>query len=337
MKNNLEYFNLATEHKEELLDENYHKKVERKIIPTSYDIKNNLTLSNEKVIRFIDTIQTMIHDLKYSINSDEVKEILLLIIEELNTEGMNYSAFCQYFNVHNMNYSIFQNLNLDDKIKVIKFIVANYINDRHQMYKSHGYSNVVLQVMCDNYSHKRKGSYGANKIADILKINGINDLTKMTYKDFDQECWYLLSDKNGKTLFKKFADLYGIKLTEDGRETEKYPDALIKIGHHFFIVEQKNMKENGGGQDKQASEITDFIDKVPEIDNLHYLTYVDGIYFNQFDKNATAKTLQQYTDIISVLAKFKSNYFVNSYSFNLLITDYIYNFNCEKILEEVNN
>ena len=108
-----------------------------------------------------------------------------------------YSAFCQYFNVHNMNYSIFQNLNLDDKIKVIKFIVAYYINDRHQMYKSHGYSNVVLQVMCDNYSHKRKGSYGANKIADILKINGINDLTKMTSKDFDQECWYLLSDKNG--------------------------------------------------------------------------------------------------------------------------------------------
>ena len=83
------------------------------------------------------------------------------------------------------------------------------------------------------------------------------------------------------------------------------------------------MKENGGGQDKQASEITNFIDKAPKIDNLHYLTYVDGIYFNQFDTNATAKTLQQYTDIISILSKFKNNYFVNSYAFNILIMDYI--------------
>lgn len=336
MKTNLEYFQLATEHKEELLDENYHKKVERKIIPTSFDDKNDLTLSNEKVIRFIDTIQTMINDLNYSIDSDEVKQILLLIIEELNTEGMNYSAFCQYFNVHNMNYSIFQTLNLDEKIKVIKFIISYYIDDRHQMYKSHGYSNVVLQVMSDNYSHKRKGTYGTNKIADILRINGISDLTKMSSKDFEQNSYYLLSDKNGKTLFKKFAELYGIKLTEDGRETEKYPDALIKIGDHFFIVEQKNMKENGGGQDKQASEITDFIDRNPELTNLHYITYVDGIYFNQLDKNATAKTLQQYTDIISVLAKYKNNYFVNSYAFNLLISDFVYSSNCNEILKCVN-
>ena len=60
MKNNLEYFNLATEHKEELLDENYHKKVERKIIPTSYDSKNNLTLSNKLfliIIRILNAIK----------------------------------------------------------------------------------------------------------------------------------------------------------------------------------------------------------------------------------------------------------------------------------------
>lgn len=336
MKNNLDYFNIATEHKEKMLDENYHKIVDNRVIPLTIEEENSLTKSNNNVIRFIDTIQTMIYDMGYSIDNEEIKKIILLIIEELKTKGMNYSAFCQYFNVHNMNYSIFEKLKLSEKIEVIKFIIEYYISSRHQMYKSQGYSNIVLQVMSDNYSHKRKGSYGANKIADILKINGLNDLTKMKSKDFNQESYYLLSDKNGKTLFKKFAEIYGIKLSEDGRETEKYPDALVKIGHNFFIIEQKNMKENGGGQDKQASEITDFIDRKPEFSNLHYVTYVDGIYFNQLDKNATAKTLQQYTDIISVLAKYRTNYFVNSYSFNLLISDYIYNFNCEKISECVN-
>ena len=336
MKNNLDYFNIATEHKEKMLDENYHKIVDNRVIPLTLEEENLLTKSNNNVIRFIDTIQTMIYDMNYSIDDEEIKKIILLIIEELKTKGMNYSAFCQYFNVHNMNYSIFQSLKLHEKIEVIKFIIEYYISNRHQMYKSQGYSNIVLQVMSDNYSHKRKGTYGANKIADTLRANGLIDLTKMESKDFEQDCYYLLSDKNGKTLFKKFAELYGVKLSEDGRETEKFPDALVKIGEHFFIIEQKNMKENGGGQDKQASEITDFIDRNPEFPNLHYVTYVDGIYFNQLDKNATAKTLQQYTDIISVLIKYNTNYFVNSYAFNLLISDYIYIGDCKEILKCVN-
>lgn len=337
METNLNYFKIATEHKEKMIDENYHKIVDRRVIPLTIDEQNLLTESNNKVIRFIDTIQTMIYDMKYSIDDDEIVKIILLIIEELNTKGMNYSAFCQYFNVHNMNYSIFQTLKLDEKVEVIKFIIIYYISNRHQMYKSQGYSNIVLQVMSDNYSHKRKGTYGANKIADILKLNGLIDLTKMQSHDFNQESYYLLSDKNGKSLFKKFAEQYGIKLSGEGRETEKYPDALVKIGNDFFIIEQKNMKENGGGQDKQASEITNFIDRFPEFTTLHYVTYVDGIYFNQLDKNATAKTLQQYTDIISVLSKYRTNYFVNSFAFNLLISNFIYSNNCSKIFKCVDN
>lgn len=336
MRSNLDYFSIATKHKEKMLDKNYHKIVDNRVIPLTIKEENLLTKSNNNVIRFIDTIHTMIHDMKYTINHDEIIKIILLIIKELNTKGMNYSAFCQYFNVHNINYSIFQTLKLEEKIEVIKFIITYYISSRHQMYKSHGYSNIVLQVMSDNYSHKRKGTYGSNKIADTLKLNGLTDLTKMKSKDFNQDFYYLLSDKSGKTLFKKFSELCGIKLSEEGRETQKYPDALVKIGEDFFIIEQKNMKENGGGQDKQASEITDFINRVPELSSLHYVTYVDGIYFNQLDNNATAKTLQQYNDIISVLSKFKTNYFVNSFAFNILISDFIHNCSCKKVSGHIN-
>ena len=43
----------------------------------------------------------MIEDLKLDLNNEKVEKILGLIIKELNTQGMNYSAFCQYFNIHN--------------------------------------------------------------------------------------------------------------------------------------------------------------------------------------------------------------------------------------------
>ena len=81
------------------------------------------------------------------------------------------------------------------------------------------------------------------------------------------------------------------------------------------------MKENGGGQDKQTLEITDFIDREPEFKGLHYITFVDGIYFNQIEENATAKTLQQYKDIVSVLKNHSENYFVNSFAFEKLMSD----------------
>ena len=320
--NNIDYFNDSTSHKEGLIDPYYHCIVDRNAIPKTKEEDNELTISNNKVIRYISSLETQLIELKHSLNDKEVLEIFELIIKELKTKGMNYSAFCQYFNVHNMNYSIFDKLSHDEKIEVLKYMIIPYINDRHDMYNSQGYSNIVLQVMSDNYSHKRKGSYGANKIADLLKIIGIQNLVEMKSHSFNQQAYFLLSDKNGKTLFIDFANRYGIKLSEDGKETKKYPDAFIKIGDDYFIVEQKNMKENGGGQDKQTQEITDFIDKKPEFEKLHYITFVDGIYFNQIDKNATGKTLDQYNDIITVLKNRSNNYFVNSYGFKKLMEDY---------------
>ncbi len=335
--NNLDYFEASTTHKEGLIDPDYHLAVDRRIIPLTKEENNELTTSNLNVIRYISSVQTMIEDLGFKLDDPKVEKTLSLIVAELNTKGMNFSAFCQYFNVHNMNYSVFQELKYSEKIEVLKFIIKPYIDTRHKMYESHGYSNIVLQVMSDNYSHKRKGTYGTNKISFLLESLNIQDLMKKSNKSFNQDTFFLLSDKTGKAMYKKFASMHGIKLHDEGKATEKYPDAFIKIGKHYFIVEQKNMKENGGGQDKQTVEITDFISRTPEFEGLHYVTFIDGIYFNQIDKNATAKTLQQYTDIIGALAKYKSNYFVNSFGFKKLISDYLYDNFSDSIIKLINN
>ncbi len=321
MNSNLHYFEMAVNHTEQLIDPNYHLAIEKKIIPVSKEVKNDLTRSNEKVVQYITTIHTLMQDLNRSIESEEVVELIRKIIYELATKGMNCSAFCQYFNVHNMNYSLFDKKTEAEKIQIIQFIIQHYIADRHSMYLSHGYSDIVFQVMCDNYSHKRKGSYGANKIATTLKSKGLVDLAEEQNQDFARESYFLLADKTGKKLFKQFAKSNGISLSETGRNTEKFPDALIKIGSDFYIVEQKNMKEDGGGQDKQAREITDFIYREPEFRGLHYVTYMDGVYFNSLNEHASAKKRQQYDDVVQALNHFEMNYFVNEYAFNELMQD----------------
>lgn len=336
MQNNLVYFDIGQKHKEELIDPNYHLIVDNVVIPKTKDEINALTDANHKLVKYLTAIETQINDLGKSIDDQEVRQYFPLIIDAMKTKGMNYSAFCQYFNVHNMNYSLF----FDDKVvsyqqrlEIIKYMVSNFLKDRHEMYLSHGYSDIVLQVMSDNYSHKRKGSYGTNKIADMCRLRGIPDISGEKHPNFNMEAFLLKSDKTGKANFIKFAEDYGLVLSEDN--TIKYPDALIKIGKDFFIVEQKNMKEDGGGQDKQTVEITHFIKRYPEFEGLHYVTFIDGVYFNKLTPTATAKTKDQYVDVIETLAKYKANYFVNSYAFEKVLDDSITDNAFGKILKEI--
>lgn len=336
MQNNLVYFDIGTKHKEELIDPNYHVIVDNVIIPKTKDEINALTDANHKLVKYLTSIETLINDLGKTYEDKEVRAYFPLIIRAMETKGMNYSAFCQYFNVHNMNYSLFfdkKTVSEAQRIEIIEYMVKNYLKDRHEMYLSHGYSDIVLQVMSDNYSHKRKGTYGANKIADMCRVRGIPDFSTEKRPNFNAEAFFLLSDKKGKANFIKFADAYGIVLSEDN--TVKYPDALIKIGKDFFIVEQKNMKEDGGGQDKQTVEITKFIKRKPEFEGLHYITFIDGVYFNKLTPTATAKTKDQYVDVLETLTKYKANYFVNSYAFEKVLDDAITDNAFKKILDTV--
>ncbi len=254
-------------------------------------------------------------------DSEEVLHLVKLIRKEIKTPGMNFSAFCQYFNIHNVSYSVFRELDEETKLTVLQFMISYYLEDRHPVYVSHGYSNAILQVMCDSYAHKRKGEYGKKKVADTLNRLGIKDLAKEKVANLDEDTYYLLADKTGKKLFQVFAKKYGVTLSKEGRKTKKFPDALIKIGKRYFIVEHKTMKEDGGGQDKQTNEITDFIFKKPEFEDLHYVTYIEGIYFNGINEKAHAKKGDQYKDIVGALTSYPENYFVNQAGFEKLILD----------------
>ncbi len=323
MLSNLSYFTYAQQHQEALLDPQYHLAVERTVIQPATAGSSRLLQAYNAVINHISAIDTQIcaHGSDYT--SPAVIDHITAIIAELAVPGMNYCPLCQYFNIHNMNYSLFFKKSLNEQIAILQFILRFYIPDRHRLYLSYGYSPIVLQVMSDNYSHKRKAGYGANKIAIQLEALGIHNLVNLPNATLDSDTYYLLADKTGKRLFQQFAKAHGIPLADGSRKTEKYPDALIKIGDHYFIIEQKNMKEDGGGQDKQTLEITAFISQHPVFDKLHYVTYIDGVYFNTLCDNATFKKHDQYEDILHTLKTNPANYFVNQNAFEKLITDCI--------------
>ena len=74
------------------------------------------------------------------------------------------------------------------------------------------------------------------------------------------------------------------------------------------------MKEGGGAQSKQVVEVIDFIGFTEVQTDIHYVTFMDGIYFNRFNVTSQTKGKKQ-TNVDSILKnlnKFKNNYFVNT-------------------------
>ena len=89
-------------------------------------------------------------------------------------------------------------------------------------------------------------------------------------------------------------------------------DFCIKLWEHFFIVEHKHMKEGWGWQNKQIVEIIDLIWWKEEW-NIHYVSFLDWIYFNRFISNSIdSKTMEQKEQIEINLRNNDKNYFINT-------------------------
>ena len=170
--NNIELFNYSLSNQDALVDELYSTYVEKIVIMPKKGEYNDLTTSNQKVINYITTIQTLV-SIGKSYDDADVINIIDLIIEEISKVDMNLTPFCQYFMVHNITNSIFTKLDKKNKEDILKFVISKYIKDRHNIYLSHGYTDTAIQVMSDNYCHKRKSVYGAYKIKEEAKSLGI--------------------------------------------------------------------------------------------------------------------------------------------------------------------
>ena len=279
------------------------------VLPLEDDKTTELINKNYNLVELITSYNN------YNVKGDNSHntEILKEIDQTLKFEGMNFCPFSQYLMVHDVTYDMYLNkLTNEEK----EYIINCFLNDRHQIYLNRDYSDIIFQVLTDNYSHKRKGSLGVEKIKKLLIKFNIDRIT--SEEDITMNTYYILPDAGDNKLFNKIIELNRIHFDFRNNHQGKMPDALIKINNSFFIVEHKILKELGGGQDKQMTEIIDFVGYDERL--INYVSFMDGILFNELINPKTSNKLyRDKVNIINNLDKCKFNYFVNEYGFNKLI------------------
>ncbi len=315
--NNLELFRFGKQYPEPLFDPFYSKSCV--VIPYDVSEENDLTTSNTRLIKLISTFDTLHFEQNKNLSDKTITDTITSIIDILDhTNNINYTPFSQFFMVYNASYSVYESLTYEDKISFIYEMLERYCVERHGMYLSHGYSNIVMQVMSDNYSHKRKGKAGIEKILAQLRPY---DLRRITYYSDIESCddIYFLPDKGDKVSFEKFLVDKAIKMKSREIEQNKLPDIVFKHNNQYYICELKSMKGQGGGQNKQIVEVAYFIKFSEADENIHYVTFLDSQYSNELMNANNPKIVKQREDIEVALINNPGNYFLNTASLQVFL------------------
>ncbi|OGF64277.1 hypothetical protein A2661_00855 [Candidatus Giovannonibacteria bacterium RIFCSPHIGHO2_01_FULL_45_24] len=318
MINNIKLFKFSLNNPEPIIDEFYLKNGNLII---SKDPKNPTDLMR-KNFDLLESISAY-NFAKKNKNQLTARKAIEKILEIVKNKNINYSEFVSFWPVVDISYSLFKNLNGTEQIKIIKNIVEKYINLRHNLYSTYGYTPTTLQVGKDAKAHKESGNLGTYKVSKILDITGFKKANVETIADFNKgDKKYIEADKKGKKLFKKLLNYYKINFSWSKKREQKIPDFLIRYKDGIFIVEHKHMKEGGGGQDKQVNEVISFVSFSESNNKIHYISFLDGIYFNLFTNTKylnKGKILNQLNNIKQKLKRNKQNYFVNTAGFKKLL------------------
>ncbi|TXT62404.1 MAG: hypothetical protein BAJALOKI3v1_590001 [Promethearchaeota archaeon] len=310
LKDNLEYWKISLNNLEPIADEYYFsdefivddedliQKIERLrelIITYCVLIEKEKTTIKEK---FDNSIELIFQEISYLIN---------------NIEKIQYNEFVAFWKVLDVSYSVFNKLHT--KEDVLREILSNYCEKRRKQYDKLGYSNITVQAMYDNGASRRKGGTANTKLIDLINEYLDNPPHARTLDALElNSITYCLPDSRDKSLFEEFKRKNGIEYIYGKRNQGKIFDILLKVDNHYFFIEAKHMKEGGGAQNKQVAEIIDFIRYSENNEKIHYVTFMDGVYFNRFSKEIIdgTKTHKQKLDIEKYLRLNKSNYFINT-------------------------
>lgn len=319
MKNidNIKLLEFSLENPEPIIDEFYLKNGNLIIAENPKEL-TDLMKQNLNLLESISAYNFA----KKNKNQVTAKKAIETIFKIIKSKNINYSEFVSFWPVVDISYSVFSKMNDDEKMKILKIIIEKYIELRHNLYSTYGYTPTTLQVGKDAKAHKESGSLGINKVSKILDSFGFNKANSETVEDFTKgDKKYIETDKKGKKLFKELLIHYKIKFSWSAEKEEKMPDLLIRYRDNIFIVEHKHMKEGGGGQNKQINEIISLIGFSESDKKIHFISFLDGTYFNLFTDNkylTKGKILKQINGIRDSLKINKQIHFVNTAGFKEL-------------------
>lgn len=318
--NNLDFFELSKANS--ILNFDFSNPEGVLVIPKTREETNELIEANNKLIDFITTYKVLKQNNQPIQIQEEIIEQIISIIEK--TKFINYSSFCIYFQVLRFSYSSFMStktLNKEEKIELIKKTLDLYIDNRHEIYNSHGYSNQVLQVQSDAASSRRHGATGTNSLSEIMEKNNIKRINKLF--DFIDKNAYILPDKGDSNLLNEIKVYYDIDFKFQIERDNKNPDLVFKIDDDIFIVEHKLTEGIGGAQNMEINEIISFIGYDESEKNVHYVSCLEGSYLAALNEdNITGKINTQHENIINNLNNNNQNYFVNEFGLEELIKQF---------------
>ena len=314
---NIELFKFSGAHPEPIIDPYYNR--DKVVITPTIEETNNLITKNSRLLELI-SVFGYFQEQGKGRDDEEMRNLISEIVEILvSTDGINLSPFSQFFMVYNSSHNSFTTYTKEAQREFVYEMLQLYIKERHSMYLSHGYTSSILQVVCDNYSHKRNSKTTIVKICDMLAAHGFKH-----YEGLDllgNARFYLLPDKGDKKLFLQFKKQHKVVMESAQNEQNKLPDMLFNLNGEYYIVEMKSMKGSGGGQDKQLTEVINFIRYAEADPKIHYVTYLDGEYSNLLHSGTTQPKIRcQYDDAMNCLKTHPGNYFLNTAGFEKFLS-----------------
>ena len=320
---NIELFEYSGQNAEQILDR-YYLDTTNPVIPKTSRGTNVLVRNNERLVQLISTFDFYQKHEKQISHPDVVKLIDEVIDILMKTAEINLSPFSQFFMVYDSSYAAFKGYAEVEKRNFIYEMLRCYGERRHQLYLSHGYTNSMLQVVHDSYSHKRKSKASIKKLRDVLDDVGYVHASTAGANPL----YYFLPDASDKETFLTFAREHCMEMKFAKGKPDKLPDMVFHKDGEYYVVEMKHIKGSGGGQNKQLNEVIDFIAFSERDNHIHYVSYLDGEYSNSLHnislrrrtrKRKQNKITKQYYSILKCLRKNAGNYFLNTAGFKMLV------------------
>ncbi|MCC6063418.1 MAG: hypothetical protein LM570_02670 [Thermocrinis sp.] len=310
LKQNLNYWEISLKNPEPIIDEYY--------------TFNKLIVQNQNLIQKVERLRELITT--YCVLLEIDRQALGKVLDEIYMialhKNIQYTEFIAFWKTLDLSYSSFRQLPERDRKLMLHKILEEYCEKRKKLYDELGYSNIVVQALYDSGVSRKKGKAGIEKITNLIlqKLKG-SQIFRTIDELKDQILGYFLPDQN-KVLFDKFIANYNIEYRFSQTYQGKLPDVVLKAKDHFFIIEAKHINETGGAQDKQIAELISFINQREPFQNIHYVAFLDGLYFNYFiNPPQGSKVYQQKEDIENCLKRNQNNFFVNTAGFVNLLQD----------------
>lgn len=294
------------------------------VIPKEKSEQNKLTNANHKLIELITTYKTIRNDPEAS---DEYKEKILsdiLGIIDDDSVKINYTGLCVYFQVLRFSWNTFINsknkLSPVERLEILRSVVNLYIDNRHDIYLEHGYSDSSLQMQSDCATSRRSGGIASNNLKSIMEK--YNFKFANSYDDFMDGNTYFFPEDN-KELLNEVIEKQGIDFAFKDNHENKHPDLMFKIKKHFYILEHKLASGGGGSQNQEIGEIISFIGQDESNTYVHYISCLQGDILGRLtgDENAEPKIRVQYNKILNNLKEHRSNYFLSELGLNELLAN----------------